>query len=287
MSTEAGQILDAAQAPQGTTDQPAPVTPKDEPIAGKLSVLMERERQALTRERLAKTQEEKLRDRLKKIEEFESVKTNPKKALEMLGLSYDDLTQSILKDGELPPSVEIQRLRDEITGLRDQLKQDKDLEAEEKKKNILSAETNAVTNFKSEIGEYLKGQSDRYELIDFEQAHELVYDVIDEHYNRTINPQTGTGKVMAIAEAADKVEKHLEEKYLKAKEKNKVKAFWSNGPKPLTDHLEKQKTSQPPKTLTNNMGPRTSERPNRPPEDQRIKQIVEEQVAKMRSQYTG
>lgn len=295
--SEAGQILDASKtttdpATTVTTSQ-APIVPKEEPISGKLSVLMERERQALNRERMAKAQEEKLRDVLEFREKIEGYKKDPTKVedlLKELGWDYDKLTQAKLSDGQVPPSVEIQKLRDEIDSLKGQLKQDKDLEVEARKNHILHAENKAVSDFKSEIGEYLKGQADRYELIDFEGAHDLVYDVIDEHYNRTIDQATGVGKIMSIAEASDKVEEHLEKKYLSAKEKNKVKAFWSNMPKPIQQHVEKQRLedkpqSQPPKTLTNNMGPRTPQKVARPPEDQRIRQIVAEQVAKMRNQY--
>jgi hypothetical protein len=293
VSTEAGQILDQLSSthPTGgasTEAQPSPTIQKaaEEPIASKLSILMERERQAVTRERMAKSQEEKLRERLKKIEEFESIKTDPKKALEALGLSYDQLTETFLKDGQVPPSVEIGRLRQELEEHKAQLRQQKDLELETQRKRVGEAETKAVTDFKSEISEYLKSNEQRYELIAFEEATDLVFDVIDEHYNRTIDPQTGVGKVMSIAEAADKTEEHFEKKYLLAKEKNKVKAFWANVPKNIQEQIKKQEFQrQPPKTLTNNMGPKVSEKSQRLPEDKRIQQIVAEQMAKMRSQF--
>lgn len=293
--TEAGQILDAQAPPPAQTQAQATITtgsvsppkPGEEQVSPKLAVLMERERQAVNRERMAKAQEEKLRDRLKRIEEFDAVKADPKKALDFLGLSYDQLTESILKDGQVPPSVEIQRLREELEEHKAQLKSQKDREAEDQKKRVGEAETRAVSEFKTEINEYLKSNEARYELISFEEANELVFEVIDEHYNRTIDLETGVGKVMSIAEAADKVEKHLEEKYIKAKEKNKVKAFWGAIPRPIQAQLEKQKTSQPPKTLTNNLSARISEKTTRPPEDKRIAAIVEEHVQKMRSQYTG
>lgn len=289
--SEAGQILDQAQA----TSQPlagankdvqppaAQSETKEDGISSKLSVLMERERQALNRERMAKAQEEKLKDQLKRIQEFESVKTDPKKALDALGLSYDQLTQSILKDGEIPPAVEIQRLRDELEQYKSQQKQKEDTQAEEQKKRMQEQEQKAVTDFKSEITQFLKDNSARYELIDFEGAHDLVFDVIDEHYTRTMDPESGIGKVMSIAEASDKVEEHLEKKYLAAKEKNKVKAFWANMPKGLQEHLTESAvgevrkpsgTSQPPRTLTNNLGPKAQTKPNRPPENERIKQIL-------------
>lgn len=288
MSTEAGQILDKDQTPATPVAPIEAQPPKEEALSPKLAVLMEREKQALNRERMAKSQEEKLKDRLKMIEEFEELKKNPNKVddlLKHLGWDYDRLTQSKLQDGAVPPGVEIQQLRDQIEEMKTQLKQKADSEAEHQKVRVNEAETRAVSDFKSEIGEYLKSNTARYELIDFEKAEELVFDVIDEHYNRTIDQATGVGKVLPIQDAADKVEKYLEDKYLAAKEKNKVKAFWNNMPKGLQSQLKKQETSQPPKTLTNNLSPRVSEKSNRPPEDQRIQAIVAEHVAKMRTQY--
>lgn len=299
--TEAGQILDNATSSQPpissapTSTQPPVGPPKDEPVSGKLSVLMERERQAVDREKRAREQEERLKDILQFRERFETLKKDPTKVEELLkelGWDYDRLTQAKLQDGAVPPSVEIQQLRDQVDQLKEQLKQEKDQEAEERKKQTEQAESKAVTDFKMEINDYLKNNSARYELIDFEQAQELVFDVIDEHYNRTIDPVTGLGKVKTIAEAADMVEEHLEKKYQAAREKNKVKAFWTNMPKPLQAQLEKQKEglkaqSQPPKTLTNNMGPKVSERSQRLPEDQRIAAIIREHEAKFRSQFAG
>lgn len=266
--SEAGQILDQ-QTPQVPTNpimggantdvQPPPAQkePQKEALSPKLAVLIEREKQALSRERMAKAQEEKLREQLKKIQEFEQVKTDPKKALETLGLSYDQLTQTILKDGEVPPQVEIQRLREELEQYKAQIKQEKDQELEARKKQVNEQEQKAVTDYKQEIHQFLKDNSARYELIDFENAQDLVFEVIDEHYNRTMNTETGVGQIMSIAEASDKVEEHLEKKYLAAKEKNKVKAFWGAIPKPVQTKIEKQAflSQKPPQTLSNNLTP--------------------------------
>lgn len=295
--SEASEILDgnaqapeqAQQAQQGQAAQPKPQE-TDPKISSKLRVLMERESQALNRERLAKTQEERLKEKLLKIEQFEALQKDPTKIddlLKHLGWDYDRLTQSKLQDGAVPPTVLIQQLRDEITDLKSKLQQEKDQEAESRKKQVLEAETKAVSDFRAEINDYIKNNASRYELIDFEDAHGLVYDVVDEYYERTIDPQTGVGKVMSIAEACDKVEQHLEKKYLAAKDKNKVKAFWNTIPKPIQEQLKKQETSQPPRTLTNNLGSKVQQKSTRPPEDQRIQAIVESHLAKMRSQYAG
>lgn len=297
MNIEAAQILDSNQEPAPTLGGvnkdviPAqPATPKEEPVSHKLSVLMERESRALSRERTAKSEIEKLQAFLKEKEEFESLKRDPSKVNDLLGKlgwDYDKLTQSRLQDGEVPPTVMINQLNDKISALEEKLKlkEESQLEADKRKTN--DNEQRAVGEFKSEITEYLKSNSARYELIDFEGAHDLVFDIIDEHYNRTIDPTSGIGKVMSISEASDKVEKHLEDKYQKAREKNKVKAFWSNMPKGLQSQLEKQKTSQtqPGRTITNNLSPSVQQRQPRQSEDKRVDSIIQQHLAKMRTQY--
>ncbi len=266
MNLEAQTILDKSippPAPQ-TEVNAQPLAPESQvPASNKMEVLIKREQQALQRERQAKALEEELTkqktelaEKLKRYEEFEAKKKNPKEALDLLGLTYDELTQAQLNDGELPPQVEIKKLREEIETYKAQVKSEKDLEKEkelgDQKRIAEEREQKAITGFKSEIKTYLGDNAARYELIAFEAQEELVFDVIDEHYNRTVDPETGIGKVMSIQEAADKVEEHLEQKELKRKEVGKVKSLWNVKPKiELPPRQELQKPQ--PRTLTNNL----------------------------------
>lgn len=277
MNIEVAQILDKSTAPDPiqdnmgegkvTDDLPQPTNKPEERVSGKIEVLIRREQAALVRERQAKEREAALEAKLKAIEErearvneFETKKKNPKEALELLGLSYDDITQAHLNDGELPPQIEIKKLRQEVEEYKRLQKSEKDQEKEaalaEAKRHAEAQETKAIDTFKEEINTYITDNSSRYELIRFEGEEQLVYDVIDEHYNRTIDEATGLGKVMLIKEAADKVEEHLEQKEIKRKEVGKVKTLWGAIPKETQDKLAKQeikKTQPPQRTLTNQL----------------------------------
>ena len=254
-STTAAEVLGGAPAPE-TVEAPKP----PDRLAPKFQALLRRERTAVDRERTAKTQEDSLQIRLKDIEdrelrikEFESIKEkNPTKALELLGLSYQDLTQILLAEGTIPAEVEVKRVEGKLNDflknqeLAEQRRlQDEKLAAEQK-------ESQLTNEFKSEIANYIQDNSERYELIAFEQSQELVYDVIDGHYERTKNPETGLGEILTIAQGADKVEEFLEKKYDKARTLKKMQALLAprqetNAPKP------KPTDSQKPKTLTNSM----------------------------------
>lgn len=260
MSSEAAAIIDQTAPPAPEIAPTTPVegqtgAPKDEKLASRLEILMRRDQAVVNKERALKAKEAEIEAKLARIQEFETVKQNPKKALEFLGLDYNQLTQSILKDGEVTPEIEIKRVKDELENFKKSQEADKERQLQDAKRAAEAQELKAVSDFKSEITQYLNDNSSRYELISFEAQQELVFEVIDEHYTRTLDQETGIGKVMSIAEAADKVEEYLEKKYLKSKDLNKVKALWGNIPKEAQKQIIKQETKlgQPPKTLTNQL----------------------------------
>jgi hypothetical protein len=289
LEIKAGEILDAgpqtSEVPNGTGQalsetKAGPDTEKreDPKLSGRLEILMRREQELLARDRAFKEQEASLQEKLAKIERFEKAKGgNAKEALDLLGLDYNQLSEAILQDGKLPPEVHIKKLEDKLSDLEKQREQDKSAQEQEKQKLQAQAEEKAISGFKTEIDTYLKDNKDRYELTHFWEMEDLVFEVIEEHYTRTLNQETGVGKVLSIKEAADKVEEHLEKKFSKAHEVGKIKALWGAIPKNSQETLAKQlasKSAQQPKTLTNNMSQAPAVKTGRPPEDQRIREIV-------------
>lgn len=277
-STNASQVLDASEpkaaVPPPNTQAPgaskSQTTPVDEKISGKLSLLTSRERQAVERERAAKSREAAADEKVKAMEarearlsEFENLKnTNPIKALEMLGMSYNDLTQAALNDGNVTPDQKLQSVEAKFDSFVKSQEDAKRLQAEELQQQTEKQSQATIASFQVEIKNYLKENSARYELIEFENSGDLVYDVIDEHYNRTLEAavkkatdageETASirGDIMTIAQAADKVEAHLEKKYDKARSIKKVQTLFAprqtlNVAKPTLP------TSQKLKTLTN------------------------------------
>lgn len=290
MSEVANQIVDSIQSAApviqsnestggANTDVQPPSTstpPPKQEVSSKLEILIRREAAALNRENAAKAREAELEAKLKRIEEFEGAKGNSKKALELLGLNYDELTKSILQDGEIPAEVKIKKVEEKFDKFREEQRQDAEKSAQLQKAQAEEREKLAISNFKGEIGTFLKGNTERYELIAFEGQDDLVFEVIDTHYNRTIDQETGIGKVMSISEAADKVEQHLEEKYNKAKNTNKVKTLWGAIPKATQEKLAQAetKTSQTPKTLTNNMSATATKRVTPITDEERVQKAI-------------
>ena len=208
---------------------PAIPTQKEERISNKLQVLVQREKAALMREQIAKQKEAEFESKHKaflereaKLAEFENLKsTNPMKALELLGLSYQDLTQTALNDGSVPPEVQVRKVEEKFDSYIKAQQLAEQEKAETYKRQAQQQEEKVIGDFKAEITSFINADPKAYELIKFEGLEELIYDTIDENYNRTIDPQTGIGKIMSIKEAADKIETMLDKKYEDARKLDK------------------------------------------------------------------
>lgn len=273
MSQEvASMILDqvAPETPgvEASPEAPAEVTPlkedsqpqRQEALSPRLEVLIRREQAAITREKAAKVKEAEVQSQFQELDELRALREarksgNHKRVFELLKYNKDEIAKSVFEEEGNPLEMELKALRDELHTYKNSQSEVEKQRMEEAKKQAEVAQAQAVTDFKSTITTYLKDNSARYELINFEDQHDVVYEVIDEHYNRTLNPDTGIGKVMSIAEAADKVEEWLEKKYDKSRNVEKVKALWGAVPPKVLEQAVKPKLpfSQKPATLTNNL----------------------------------
>lgn len=282
-TTTAAEVLDHASTPSSSPQDPkTPATAPDEKISGKLRLLIGREKSAVEKERVARVREAELESRLsaiaereKRLEQFESLKkTNPLEALSLLGMTYDDLTAARLNDGQLPADVKIREIEQRL----DQEARERQLFQEQRAKEAQEIaerqEREHTEKFKTEIRQYIKDNASRYELIEFEQVHDLPYEVIEEHYERTQalaaekleteggDPSEAVGEVLTIAQAADKVEEHLEKKYQKSRELNKVQSLMKLRAEKTETKPTQTPPSQKPKTLNNQMSA-TAVRPER------------------------
>ena len=227
----ANDIENAQQTEETAASEPA--AQQDDKFAAKFAKLSRREKDIRSRER-------ELEDRLAQFEakmaELEAnkptepakepelpleyrLKKNPLKTLEEIGYSYEDLTKMVLNDGEMSSDMQLNLMREEIE--RDYRTKFEELENKlaEKEKKEEEAEYDKVLNsFKSQINDVINN-SDDYDLIQANDAHDLVYDVIESYYQEN-------GSVLDTKEAADQVEQYLYEEHMKILEKSKKLGNW-------------------------------------------------------------
>lgn len=160
-----------------------------------------REREAMKAERAAIAAE---KVRIAEIEAKYSTKpASPREALERYGYDYKTATEFELNDGSPTPEFIARQARDEVQKLREEQAADRQRFAEEAKQAAEQEKAAVIQEFRTEIHAFVDEKPDDYELIKFNGAQDVVYNVINEHYENT-------GKLLSITEGANIVEKHLE-----------------------------------------------------------------------------
>ena len=135
-------------------------------------------------------------------------KQDPKTLLDHYGISFDDLTMSVLGEDAPPPTAEsqIEALRAEIEGfkLEAQKKEEAKVKAEEEayQKSI----DEAILAHQHKITDHLSQNAEKYELIKLQGEEDLVWEVTEAHY------EAHDGEILTPEQAADKVEAYLEKK---------------------------------------------------------------------------
>lgn len=268
---ETAQLEAAAQtetAPAAETE----TANEDRRFAAKFAALSRREKQL-------KAQERQIQERLKQLEATnkpaetpkpaeipleQRLKRNPLETLKELGISYEKLTQIALNDGKLTPDLEMSLLkedvekksRSEIEELKAQIEADRKERREAAEKAAKEQEERAIQTYKSQIAEHITAKAEDFELLNAEgaeEASEVIFDLINKHFQATMDEETGQGEVMDIQKAAEMVESHLYEEAKKRIGLNKIKKLLdASKPQQPTPASKQVSTSKPSVTLSNN-----------------------------------
>lgn len=224
-----------------------------EQASQRFAMLAKKEKALLVNQQKLKTQEQELEKRLVPALKFEEAKAacaeNPMLALEMLGITYDQLTQFQL-NGKMPNSTEIKlkQLEQKLAGKEKADLEAKEREEQERRNNQETANEKKIADFKIQIDDYIKSNSEKYELTNINDASHLIFQKIEEHFHRT-NKETGTGILLSVEEAADAVEKFLEAQVEKNLSAKKLAAKVAPQPK----EEPKQTPSAQQRTISNDM----------------------------------
>ena len=178
------------------------------------------------------------------------LRRNPFETLDEMGLGYDKLTELALNDGKLTPEMQMRLMKDELEqGYKSKFEELESKLAKKEEEEEHSKYEAIESNFKQEINSFVKGKGE-FELINANGASDLVYDVIEEHYN-------DTGRVLELNEAAQAVESYLEDELEKLMGLEKVKSKFS----PRQEQVFKR---QPSPTLSNAHSAQAYQRADRP-----------------------
>ncbi len=205
----------AAEAPEAAKVNVAEALQKDDKFAAKFAALGRQEKALRARER-------QVEQRLKELEgqftaketevkskyiDPEQLRKSPLKTIQdATGLTFAQLAEMALNDDKPTQEMELDSREAKIMA---KLKEYEDkLEAKEKAEKQ-AQEAKVMSDFIATLTSFVNDTPD-YEMIRANDSIDLVYQVIDEHFNKTAaESEDGTGIILSNKEAADAVENYL------------------------------------------------------------------------------
>lgn len=226
---------------------------KDE-FSSKFAALSRREKEIRARE---KQMEDKIAEFEARMAQFEQpeeqpveepkvnierlIRENPLEALKEAGYTYEDLTQMVLNDGEMSTNHQMRLIKEQIeSDYKTKFEELENRLAEKEKQEEEAKYNDTINSFKSDIQNFID-DSEEFELIQANEAYDLVYDVIEQYYEEN-------QRILETKQAAEEVEQYLEEELKKVLEKSKKLGSW----KPEANQQVAQPSRQAP-TLSNSL----------------------------------
>jgi hypothetical protein len=197
-----------------------PPAPGTEPLSPRLAALMRKEAQAVGKLREAKAIEEQAKkdraawesERAQYGEFDRRWRENPLDALRSRGVSIDDLARIAGNQGQMTPELQLrsqlQQQADHIKSLETKL-DERFGKYDESEKARAEQEVKASEEaLQSDIRQLVDGAGDKFQLTKMFARHDLVYSIIDTHFQKT-------NEILEIDKAAEQAEKMLLDEALK------------------------------------------------------------------------
>jgi hypothetical protein len=133
---------------------------------------------------------------------------DPRTLLDHYGISFDDLTMSVLGEDAPPPTAEsqIEALRAEIEGFKSEAQKKEEAKVKAEEEAYQKSIDEAILAHQHKITDHLSQNAEKYELIKLQGEEDLVWEVTEAHY------EAHNGEILTPEQAADKVEAYLEKK---------------------------------------------------------------------------
>lgn len=260
-----GQQNAPAQAPAVETPAevaPAPEKPKER-SSDRFMALARKEAEVFRKAQAVRQQQAEIARQAEEIRAFEAAKKqallNPLDALKQLGLTYEQITEYVLNDNKPTPNAEVMSVRQELEEFKRAQQEEQRRLIEDQRKMQTQEQQQIIEAFREDVKEYVDQHAETYELTTLYGGHNLVSDVIEEHFKQT-------GKLMTTPEAAKLVEEHYEDLARKAQATKKFAATQQKVASP-----QEGSTAPAPKlgpTLSNNLTATVATNSQRPRSDE-------------------
>lgn len=253
MSETQATISSPIEESQPVTEQVEQVqeqNPKKDFLAPKFAALTKKEKQVREYEKSVRAQMAQIEQMKSEIEAkskasqdqeaqlIKQLKANPLKFMKDHGLTFEELTTLQLNDENPTPEMQLRRMKEELeNGYKSELEELKKSLKEREEKEAQAQYEKAVAAYKNELSQFVKQNSETYELLaNRPEALDMMFDIAKHMY------ESGED-IPEISQLAQAVEEHFEEE---ARQILKLKKF------NLNTEASKPKVSAP-KTLSNTL----------------------------------
>ena len=206
-------------------ETPSAEKPLDK-MASRFAALTRKEKELQRKAQEHKAREEKL-SQLAQIEE--ALQKDPLGLLQKYGHSYESLTEFVLTEGKLTPEKRLEKLE---KSLQEEREAKQKAEEEAKAAAQKAEQEKAVQHFQGECQKVIDENPDAYEFSRLEEnALPLMYQVAEEHFLQNVRlhgADHAMKNLLSAKEAADLIEAHYEEHYLKLANTKKLQSKLSS-----------------------------------------------------------
>ncbi len=244
---EAAPVADAPKVEDKMASKFAALARKEKQIRAEQSKLAAQRKEF---EEWKRSQEEGLKPYMSMKERAAKDPGSLLEDLRAVGLDERTIIEKHILKQEPTPEEKQTSILDELRSQIQELKAERQKEVEQAKVTQAELqkkqEERAKENYLNHLNKFVSDKSDDYELIRANGAVSMVYEVMEEHYNKTLQDE-GEGVVLSEKEAADMVESYLLEQAKKLIETNKLKSVFQT----KTTPTEPKKSTGPSATLSN------------------------------------
>lgn len=239
-ATPAAEASAVAAKEQPAAAEPAAAEPKrdDVDLSPRFAALAKREKVLVEREKAAKEKEKAYSEWQKAKEQ---ARLDPMAFLQAHDLSYDQVTEFLLNDRKLTDAQRLALVEERLK------KEDEDRTTAAKEAQRAEVQR-TIDSHKDAIKTFVDSDADTFELTRANDAYELVYSVIEQHWEES-------GQILPIEQAAKEVEAYLEtqarERVLKLKRFQPKQDAKTDATPATTTPVAEPETRRPAPTLTN------------------------------------
>jgi hypothetical protein len=234
----------------------------DDSLSRRLEIISRRERELINREQSYRTEMQKYqqleRENLEyknKLRELDELDKDPVSVLGRRGWDINKIAEKFSSQHEPIAGEEKKSLYSKLEEMQAYIKKMEDGQAQRDERQLEERRSHVKNKLFQDMRAESQKDPDKYELIDKEDAYDTVFQLMNDHYEKTQN-------ALSIQEAMDQVENYLDSEYSKRLKYKKMQSKFTRQDEEFLEPEPQQEYR--PSTLTNHLSQTIPPQSNRP-----------------------